>query len=114
MSTSIQITWHAACRQASRNLSHEDIHFVLEHGQRIRSAGALHVFLGRRNIPSDKTIYRRFARLEGTVLVLDDTGHEIVLITTYRNRRSAKRIRVKTKYGRSPFRMQHIKHVASA
>ncbi len=58
----------------------------------------LHVFLGRRDIPADKTIHSRFAHLEGTMLMMDDTQGEVVLITAYRNRRGLRRLRAKAKY----------------
>ncbi len=96
----IRTTHHALCRQATRNLSHADVEFVWRYGQRIRCAGVLHVFLGRRDIPTDKATYQRFGRLEGTVLVLDDSGAEVVLITAYRNRHALKQIRGKAKYDR--------------
>lgn len=93
-------TSHAQDRQAQRNLSTEDVQFVWEYGRTYRCAGALHVFLGRRDLPMDKAIYQRFAHLEGTTLILDDTHAEPVLITVYRNRRGTKRIRSKAKYER--------------
>lgn len=98
MNKTIWITKHARSRQATRNLRDEDIMFVLQHGQRIRSGGVLQMFLGRRHIPANKATHRRFARLEGTVLVLDDTGDELVLITVYRNRRGTKTLRSKAKH----------------
>ncbi len=106
MNTIIRSTVHAEHRQAVRNLSDEDVQFVFEHGQRIRSAGVLHVFLGKRDIPTDKLTYQRFSRLEGTVLVLDDTRAEVVLITAYRNRQALKNIRPKAKFDRSSSRMR--------
>jgi hypothetical protein len=93
-------TNHAVHRQAQRNLSDQDVQFVLEHGRHVRCAGALHVFLGRKDIPKSKELRSRFARLEGTTLVMDDTREEPVLITVYRNRRALKQIRLKAKYDR--------------
>ena len=93
-------TSHARDRQAQRNLSAADVEFVWEYGRRYRCAGALHIFLGRRDLPEDKMLYRRFARLEGTTLVLDDSYAEPVLITVYRNRRATKQIRSKARYER--------------
>jgi hypothetical protein len=94
----LQITRHAENRQAQRSLSLEDIRFVWEHGRRVRCAGALHIFLGKRDIPAERDVARRFDRLEGTTLVMDDTRDELVLITAYRNRRGFKQIRAKRKY----------------
>ena len=73
MHVTIRSTSHAQSGQARRNLSDQDVRFVFEHGRRMRCAGALHVFLGRRDIPADKEIHSRFAHLEGTMLVMDDT-----------------------------------------
>lgn len=96
----LQVTRHAESRQAQRNLSPEDIEFVWEYGRRVRCAGVLHIFLGKRDIPVEREVARRFARLEGTTLVMDDTWNELVLITAYRNRRGLKQIRAKQKYER--------------
>jgi hypothetical protein len=101
MTTTIVYTKHAIKRQAHRNLSEEDVQFVFVHGHRIYCAGALHIFLARRDIPNDPTIYRRFARLEGTVLVMSINDDKPVLITVYRNRRGFKEIRAKSTYDRS-------------
>ncbi len=89
----LQYTKHATQRQAHRNLSHADVDFVWTHGRQVRSMGALHIFLGRRDIPTDKATASRYARLQGTTLVLDDTQPQHVLITVYRNRRALKRLR---------------------
>ncbi|GAC1645729.1 MAG: hypothetical protein NVS4B8_17410 [Herpetosiphon sp.] len=97
----LDTTWHCLQRQARRNVSSLDVEFVLRYGRRVRAAGALHVFLGRRDIPQDKETSSRFGHLEGTTLVMDDTGVDVVLITTYRNRRALKKIRSKAKYDRS-------------
>ncbi|NJP05974.1 MAG: DUF4258 domain-containing protein [Chloroflexaceae bacterium] len=96
----LQRTYHALHRQARRNLSDQDVHFVMQHGRWFRSAGVLHIFLGRRDIPNDRTIHKRFGRLEGTTLVVSEEGDSPVLVTAYRNRRGLKRIRSKDKYDR--------------
>ncbi len=94
------VTHHARYRQAQRNLSEHDIDFVLQYGRRVWSGGAEHVFLARRDMPRDSALRRQFERLEGTVLVLDDSSTAPVLITAYRNRRALKQIRCKPKYDR--------------
>lgn len=91
---------HALHRQARRNLSDADVRFVLEHGQRIYCAGAMHIFLGRRDIPRERDIYQRYAHLEGTVLVLNIDCSRPVLMTAYRNRQALKTIRAKAHYDR--------------
>jgi len=95
---SIQVSHHAHKRRAQRNLASKDIAFVLAHGRRLRCAGVTHVFLGRRNIPQEPSLARRFSRLEGTVLVMGVDEDALVIITAYRNREGLKAIRRKTKY----------------
>lgn len=99
MNTPLILSAHAIHRQARRNLSQADIEFVLDYGQQRHCAGALHIFLGRRDIPADKETQRRFGQLEGTVLVIAETAHGMLLITAYRNREALKRIRSKVRYG---------------
>ncbi|GAB4118841.1 MAG: hypothetical protein Fur005_27090 [Roseiflexaceae bacterium] len=86
-------TYHAMVRQAQRNLSADDIEFVLVHGRRFHAAGALHVFLAKRDIPRDADTARRYARLEGTTLVLSSESEEVVLVTAYRNRHAMRGLR---------------------
>ena len=93
-------TVHALNRQAQRNLSDDDVQFVLRYGRRIHSAGALHIFLGGRDIPSTKELAQRYGRLEGTVLVLAQLADELTLVTAYRNRRGLKAVRAKAKFNR--------------
>ncbi len=95
----IRNTYHAQVRQAQRNVSAADVDFILEYGRRIYSGGVLHIFLGRKDIPGD--VVRNVGHLEGTVLVMDDTYDEPVLITVYRNRKALKTIRSKQKYLRA-------------
>jgi hypothetical protein len=100
MELPIRQTYHARIRQAQRNVSDENLAFVLDYGRRIRSGGALHIFLGRRDLPRDPELRRWHAHLEGVVLVVDDTGDAPVLLTVYRNRAGLKDIRRKAKYQR--------------
>ena len=89
-------TQHAQLRMAQRNLSLDDISFVITYGTPSRRAGALHIVLRDKDIPRSES--RTFARLEGTVVLLDDT--ETVVETAYRGdrRRVCKDIRCKTKW----------------
>ena len=100
MQPTIRYTAHAISRQAQRNLSAEDIEFVVAYGRRIHCAGAVHIFLGGRDIPGERAIAQRFGRLEGTVLVLSTVPEAPVVITAYRNRHGLKAIRAKAKYDR--------------
>lgn len=95
-------SFHAGKRMAQRNLSLEDIDFVLDHGQRLHKAGAVFFFLGKCDIP--EIWRRRFERLEGTMLVMSNETN--TLITVYRNRQKGLR-RAKRKANRSSRPRRH-------
>lgn len=96
------LTGHAERRMAQRNLSWEDIHIVLMCGQRFHKAGAIFIYLRSRDIPDDLLADNRFARLEGTTIVIsrDDPGQ---ILTVYRNRQGgASHIRRKKNHDQYP------------
>jgi hypothetical protein len=109
MSYQLAVTHHATHRQARRNVSNDDIAFVLANGQQIYCAGAMHVFLGRRDLPGERELYQRYARLEGTVLVLHDYGSHLVLITVYRDRQGLRSIKAKAPYDRTRRRTENVR-----
>lgn len=84
------ISHHADRRLAQRNLSMDDVWYVLAHGRVHHTGKALFVHLGRRDIPPADRRFDHIRRLEGTILVLDPaTGQH--LTTAYRNRRRGSR-----------------------
>lgn len=91
----LYFTPHALMRMAQRNLSHTDVMFVVTYGTRYWRAGALHVVLLLKNISEHER--QPFARLEGTVVLLDRTGVEVKTVYRGNPRRICKRIRCKTK-----------------
>jgi hypothetical protein len=80
------VSGHALQRLAQRNLTYRDVEYVLSHGRQIRNGKALFIYLGRRDIPARDQRESAWARLEGTILVLD-SGTGSHLTTAYRNRR---------------------------
>lgn len=89
---------------AQRNLSERDVEYVLKHGCREFSGGVEFRFLRKRDIPAQDQ--SRFARLEGTAVVVASTSKSDV-ITVWRNRKHGlRRIRHKAKdhYWRSSLR----------
>lgn len=93
----ITMTAHAVTRAAQRNLSPEDIDYVLEHGKKIRRGGACFFYLGEKDIKPEDQGEDDIARLEGTILVLDPKMQAI--LTVYRNReKGLKEIRKKQPY----------------
>ena len=88
------ITEHARQRMAQRNLKEEHIDFVLKYGKVIHNSGAVFVFLGHRNIPAKYKGDDSVAKLEGTTLLMSNSG---ILITPYKNRNALKVIKKKLK-----------------
>lgn len=97
--TIVTVSAHAGRRLAQRNLSWDDVRYVVTYGRMMHAGKALFIHLGRRDIPANDRHQDRFRRLEGTVLVLDPaTGKH--LTTAYRNRRHGSRdIKRKPKRG---------------
>lgn len=93
------LTVHAEVRCAQRNLSYDEIQYVIQYGQQVNNAGTCEFFLGRNDIPRSDRARQRIAQLEGTVVLVDmQTG---VILTVYRNRKNGlKSHRKKTKYNR--------------
>lgn len=94
MMQEVELSNHALTRMAQRNLSTEDVEYVLQFGYRVRSGGALHYFLRHADIPQGDR--KRTQRLEGTTVLMDRNGQFI--ITVYRNRRGLKVLRQKVKW----------------
>ncbi|MCA9963027.1 MAG: DUF4258 domain-containing protein [Anaerolineales bacterium] len=98
---------HAKLRMAQRNVSKNNIEFVLENGQWFHRGGAIFVFLGSRDIQKSREFEKKFERLEGTVVVLSRDGSHI--ITVYRNRQQGlRKIKQKDCYGRNPICYKNI------
>ena len=89
MNTTVDIilTHHARLRMAQRNVSTNQVWFILAHGHRCHRAGVIHVHLRRKDIPADAK--RQFACLEGTTVVLNREGTAVM--TVWRNREKGMR-----------------------
>ena len=96
MGQTVILSSHAITRTAQRNIKNCDIEYVLENGQRIFNGGALHVFLGKKDIPEGDNKRNRAHQLVGTTVLMNPTSGEI--ITVYRNRKGLKAIRKKANY----------------
>lgn len=88
-------TLHSACRAAQRNLSSDDIQYIIIYGQRLHRAGAVIYYLRKRDIPlwdQNQSIYMRLA---GSAVVFSRDGRAI--ITVWRNcQKGLKHIRCKS------------------
>ena len=84
---------------AQRNVSLDDVEYVLEHGERINTTGITVYILRKRDIPQDDRNKSEITRLEGTVILTGFTQDgNLEIITAYRNKSAFKALRSKTKY----------------
>jgi len=86
---------HAAERAAQRNISQEDMDFVLRYGQEIHRSGAVFIFLGHKDIPESLARKRSVEKLVGTTILI--SSDEECIITAYKNRKALREIKRKDK-----------------
>jgi hypothetical protein len=87
---------HARHRSAQRNLSDEDIDFIVQHGQHVHRTGVIFCQLRHKDLPTQIPGNHRYRQLVGTTVVLCRCGHYIV--TLYREAKAFHRDRCKRKY----------------
>ena len=93
------LSQHAVLRMAQRNVSLDDLHYVLDHGERVHKTGVAIYVLRKRDIPPKDCKRSEITRLEGTVVLTGFTKEGILeIITIYRNRSALRSIRYKAKY----------------
>jgi hypothetical protein len=91
-------TLHAERRMAQRNLSDEEVAYVLLYGQTWHKAGAVISYLRRKDLPHVAQTDQRWQQLIGAAVVM--TADERIVLTAYRNRQSGLRnIKCKPDYG---------------
>jgi hypothetical protein len=90
------LSTHAFLRSAQRNLSYDDIAFIIQHGSRVHRTGVIFCQLRQKDIPPDTPGNHRHRQLAGTTVVLCKCGHYV--ITLYRNERAFHRDARKNKY----------------
>ena len=82
---------------AQRNLTEDDVYYVYEHGICFICAGVIHIFLGKKCIPTLDRSNDQIRRLVGTTVQIDSQD-AMTVKTAYRNRESLKKDRRKAKY----------------
>lgn len=87
---------HALQRAAQRNLSPDEIRFIVDYAHRERRAGVIFCQLHWKDLPMDELPRTQLQRLVGSTVVLCKCGH--YAITLYRAGEAFKRDRRKPKY----------------
>jgi len=99
LSSTFNLSKHAAVRMAQRNFSPADLEYVLEYGHRIYKTGVTVYILRKRDIPHNDRNKSEITRLEGTVVLTTFSRDEhLEIITAYRNKSALKAFRCKAKY----------------
>ena len=91
------LSTHAVQRSAQRNLSDQDIEFIMRYGERVRRTGVIFCQLRSKNVPRETPGNHRLWQLTGTTIVLCKCGRYVV--TLYRQERAFQRDSRKSKYG---------------
>lgn len=89
-------SYHAQKRQDQRNLSDEDIYFILEHGRELHVAGGIFYQMLSKSIPKDLAPNDRRRKLVGSTVLVCKCGQFV--ITVYRNPTAFKKDNKKAKY----------------
>ena len=99
MQVDAEHTAHAVLRMAQRHVSSDEVQYVMLHGTKYHSAGVLHCYLRRKDIPECDLRFSQFSRLEGTTILLDpDSGKTVITVYRNRSKNALKAIRRKAKY----------------
>lgn len=88
---------HALLRMRQRNVTEEDVRFIVQYGRHIHRAGAIFCQMLQCNMPDYVEPNSAQGRLAGTTVVLCRCGR--MVSTVYRNPQAFKRDRSKSKYG---------------
>jgi len=95
-----ELSDHAARRAAQRNVSPDEIAFLLKHGRFLHNTGVIFCQLRRKDVPDDLPGNHRYRRLVGSTLVLCRCGHFVV--TLYREAKAFHHDNCKTRYNQKP------------
>src|SRR5215468_6270895 len=92
----IILSEHAIQRSAQRNVSFEEIAFIIENGRLMRNAGVNFRQLREKDLPDTLPRNHGYRRLIGTTVVLCKCG--LFVVTLYREEEAFRKDRRKTKY----------------
>jgi hypothetical protein len=92
----IVLSEHAIQRSAQRNVSFEEIAFIIEHGRLMRNAGVSFRQLREKDWPDNLPTNHCYRRLIGTTIVLCKCG--LFVVTLYREAEAFRKDRRKTRY----------------
>ena len=99
METNIKITKHAENRASKRGINFEQIKLCIQYGEEIYRTGRLFFFMSNKCLKKLKRIYGAYlTKLEGLVVLTQNTNRSLVVVTVYKDRQAMKVIRKKNEY----------------
>jgi len=99
METKIIMTNHAKNRASKRGINFEQIKLCVQFGEEIYRTGRLFFFMSNKCLKKLKKIYGSYlSRLEGLVVLTQNSNASLIILTVYKDRQAMKIIRKKNKY----------------
>ena len=99
MKTNIKITKHAENRASKRGINFEQIKLCIQYGEEIYRTGGLFFFMSNKCLKKLKKIYGAYlTKLEGLVVLTQNTNRSLVVVTVYKDRQAMRVIRKKQEY----------------
>lgn len=91
--TGLDFSKHSITRMAHRNLSLNDVDYVVSNGKQFFGGGLETYYLRQRDLPASDRRKDTFSKLVGTAVLISNDG---TVVTTWRNKRTGlKKIRRK-------------------
>ena len=99
METNITMTKHAENRASKRGINFEQIKLCIKYGEEIYKTGCLFFFMSNKCLKKLKKIYGSYlSKLEGLVVLTQNSNTSLVVVTVYKDRQAMKVIRKKQEY----------------
>jgi hypothetical protein len=99
METNITMTKHAENRASKSGINFEQIKLCVQYGEEIYRTGGLFFFMSDKCLKKLKKIYGAYlSKLEGLVVLTQNSNTSLVVVTVYKDRQAMKVIRKKQEY----------------
>ena len=99
MKTNIELSKHAENRASKRGINFEQIKLCIQYGEEIYRTGGLFFFMSDKCLKKIKKIYGAYlTKLEGLVVLTQNTNKSLIVVTVYKDRQAMKVIRKKHEY----------------
>ena len=102
------MTKHAENRASKRGINFEQIKLCIQYGEEMYKTGSLFFFMSNKCLKKLKKIYGAYlSKLEGLVVLTQNSNTSLVVVTVYKDRQAMKVIRKKQEYNNRRNRDDH-------